>query len=112
MGGVAKRIHGVLQGRSATARGGVAGFFSRKRLVTALDQCVKYLSSTPKNPPSGTSSALSFLNLHLHAREARGTYANQWLSLSCAKESLGKIDPSLILEYLFNEARTYFSKNC
>ncbi|MDO8481582.1 MAG: hypothetical protein Q7S75_00690 [bacterium] len=30
-----KRIHGASQDRSATARGGVAGFFSRKRPVTA-----------------------------------------------------------------------------
>ena len=50
--------------------------------------------------PSKKSSLRNIFgsNLHLHAREARGTYANQWLSLSCAKESLGKIDPSLILE--------------
>ena len=82
----------------------------------ALLQCVGswcgVLSSPPKNPPSRISSALSFLNLQLHAREARGTYANQWLSLSRAKESPTQNDTTLILENLFKQARTYFSKNC
>ena len=50
--------------------------------------------------PSKKSSLQNIFgsNLQLHAREARGNYANQWFSLFCAKESLGKIDPSLILE--------------
>ena len=50
--------------------------------------------------PSKKSSLQNIFgsNLQLHAREARGTYANQWLSLSRAKESHGKIGTSLIVE--------------
>ena len=62
--------------------------------------------------PSRISPVLRFWTPHPPAREARGTYANQWLSLSRAKESPTQNDTTLIMENLFKQARTYFSKNC
>ena len=57
------------------------------------------------------SSALNFVNLTLHAREARGVPQNQWFSLLAAKENHSENDLVPILVTLYNSARTYFSTN-
>ena len=51
------------------------------------------------------------LNLTLQAREACGIAANHWAELRSAREKIGKIETSLILESLLYSARTYFSEH-
>ena len=52
-----------------------------------------------------------FSNLTLTKREAFGFAQKHWLSLANAKEKFSENDTTLIMEYLVNEVRTYFSKN-
>jgi len=51
------------------------------------------------------------LNLTLKAREACGIAVNQWFSLATAKEKIGKISTTLILERLLKHASTNLTKN-
>ena len=64
--------------------------------------------------PSKKSSLQNIFgsNLQLYAREARGTYVNQWLSLSRAKESPTQNDTTLIMEATagFAPAHTSFAE--
>ena len=50
-------------------------------------------------------------HLCLASRAARGEPVFPYLSALRVAESIGKIPESLILVYLYNHARTYFSKN-
>jgi len=49
--------------------------------------------------------------LKLKDREACGIAANHWAELRSAREKIGKIATSLILEPLLKHARTYFSQH-
>jgi len=64
-----------------------------------------------KNPPSKKSSAFEFLNLTLHAREARGTPKPHWFSLVGGKENQCQNSPVPKVVSIYNAARTYFSNN-
>ena len=57
------------------------------------------------------SSAFEFLNLTLHAREARGTAKPHWFSLVGGKENQSENDLVPVLVSIYNSARTYFSNN-
>lgn len=54
---------------------------------------------------------LYFLNLSLHAREARGNPLPPYAALRAARSEIGKKELSLILESLLYSARTYYCKN-
>jgi hypothetical protein len=70
--------------------------------------CIAFAFSSKKSSLQ-KSSALYFLNLTLHAREARGVPQNQWFSLLAAKENHSENDLVPILVTLYNHARTYFT---
>jgi len=50
-------------------------------------------------------------NLRLASRALRGEPQNQWAALRAAHEKVGQFSESQILVHLFNQARTYFTKN-
>jgi len=54
---------------------------------------------------------LYFLNLSLHAREARGNPIPPYAALRAARISAPKKQLSLIMVSLLNTARTYFANN-
>jgi len=56
-------------------------------------------------------SDLYFLNLSIHAREARGNAIPSYAALRAARISGEKIPLTLKLVSLLYSARTYFSKN-
>ncbi|OHA21738.1 MAG: hypothetical protein A2W52_02120 [Candidatus Taylorbacteria bacterium RIFCSPHIGHO2_02_49_25] len=64
-----------------------------------------------KNPSSKKFSDLYFLNLSIHAREARGLPISPYAALRAARSESGERDLSLILESLLYSVRTYFSTN-
>jgi len=56
-------------------------------------------------------SDLYFLNLSLHAREARGNPISPYAALRAARISATKKPLSLIMVSLLNTARTYFANH-
>jgi len=90
--------------------GSFADFAVQRRCAHGRAGQAHPLCIFPKNPPSKKSSAFECLNL-LHAREARGEPQNPWVFLHQAKSKIGQIETSLILEWLFEKARTHFSNN-
>ena len=57
------------------------------------------------------SSAFEFLNLTLKTSEASGIGLGQWAKLRFARQNFGKTDFTLLMEYLYDYARTYFMRN-
>ena len=102
-----KRIRGASQDRSATARGGVAGFSSRKRPVTRA-----YVFVRPPLQKILPPKIFGFVFLNLTTREACGIAANHWAEPRSARGKIGKIETSLILECILNSARTYYQSEC
>jgi len=47
----------------------------------------------------------------LASRAVRGEPQNQWAALGAAHEKVGEIPESQIVEYIYDFARTYFTKN-
>jgi len=55
--------------------------------------------------------AFEFLNLTLQKQKAYGNPLNPWAELRSARQNFAENESGLIVEYLLNKARTYFSKN-
>jgi hypothetical protein len=55
--------------------------------------------------------AFEFLNLTLQKQKAYGNPLNPWAELRSARQKFAQNDLGLLVEYLLNSARTYFSKN-
>jgi len=56
------------------------------------------------------NSAVGGTGLTLSARKARGVAKKQWASVSEACSKVGEIETCLIVEYLYDSARTYFEQ--
>ena len=69
---------------------------------------------------ANTKKSQVMSNLFLANREARlcapsgidSEPQNQWAALCAAHEMASKKPKSMVLVWLYNSARTYFSKNC
>ncbi|KKR88226.1 MAG: hypothetical protein UU37_C0008G0002 [Candidatus Gottesmanbacteria bacterium GW2011_GWA2_41_12] len=122
-----KRIRGASQDRSASsadpgqARRG-RGLFQQKKTCDKRTRICTI--SPPKNPPS-KNLRICIFELHdtrrlkhcclyliaslLDKQGTCGIAANHWAELRSAREKIGKIETSLILECILNSARTYFT---
>jgi len=58
----------------------------------------------------GLNPAVGGKGLTLSARKARGVAKKQWASVSEARSKVGKMETCLIVEYLYDSARTYFEQ--
>jgi hypothetical protein len=56
----------------------------------------------------GLNSVGAETGLTLSARKARGVAKKQWAFVTDARQKIGKMETCLIVEYLYDSARTYF----